>query len=194
MTSGPLPIGGASLLRLRGDNLGKVARDREFVPMNLVGVRLEMPSNAPVVLLREVEGARYLPIWIGAVEAQAIVVALEKEEFPRPLTHDLLRLIVEGLGASVDRIVVTELREQVFYADLVLILGGRHIHVGSRPSDALALAARTAAPIYVAEAVLEHAAIEIAEDEDEDTVIQRFREALEDVTVEDFLDPPSQTG
>jgi len=76
----------------------------------------------------------------------------------------------------------------------VLILGGRHIHVGSRPSDALALAARTAAPIYVAEAVLEHAAIEIAEDEDEDTVIQRFREALEDVTVEDFLDPPSQTG
>lgn len=158
--------------------------------MNLVGVRLEMPSNAPVVLLREVEGARYLPIWIGAVEAQAIVVALEKEEFPRPLTHDLLRLIVEGLGASVDRVVVTELREQVFYADLVLILGGRRIHVGSRPSDALALAARTAAPIFVAEAVLEHAAIEIAEDEDEDMVIQRFREALEDVTVEDFLDPP----
>ena len=167
-----------------------MADDGDLVRMNLVGVRLEVPSNSPIVLLREETGIRYLPIWVGAVEAQAIVVALEEEKFPRPLTHDLLKLVVEALGASVERIVVTDLQGSVFYADVVLNLGGRRVHVGSRPSDAIALATRTSSPIFAKPDVLDQAGIEIREDESEEDVVNRFRQALEDVTVEDFLDPP----
>jgi bifunctional DNase/RNase len=156
------------------------------VPMSVVGVRVELPSNTPIVLLRELSGERYLPIWIGAVEASAIASAMEGVEPPRPLTHDLLKNVVEAMGAAVTRVVITELRDSVFYADLVLSLDGEEIHVSSRPSDAIALAVRTDAPVFAMPIVLEDAGIEIRE-EDEEQEIERFREFLEDVTVEDFL-------
>jgi len=157
------------------------------VPMELVGVRIELPTNTPILLLREQEGSRYLPIWIGTPEATAIALALEGVEPQRPMTHDLLKLIVEGLGASVHQIRVTELREGTFFADLVLGTDNGEIVVSSRPSDAIALAARTGSPITAERALLDEAGVEIQnEDEDEEEEIEKFREFLEDITPEDF--------
>jgi bifunctional DNase/RNase len=155
------------------------------VPMELVGVRIELPTNTPILLLREQEGSRYLPIWIGTPEATAIALALEGVEPQRPMTHDLLKLVVERLGATVHQIRVTELREGTFFADLVLGTDDGEIVVSSRPSDAIALAARTGSPITAERALLDEAGVEI-QTEDEEEEIERFREFLEDVTPEDF--------
>ncbi len=157
----------------------------ESVPVELVGVRIELPSNTPIVLLRERGGDRYLPIWIGAGEATAIALALEGVEPQRPLTHDLLTTIVEHLSATVDRVVVTELREGIFFADLVLRRGEEEFVVSSRPSDAIALAARTDAPISVFPGVLDEAGVEIR-DEEEEEAVARFRSFLDSVNPEDF--------
>lgn len=163
------------------------------VPVDVVGVRVELPSNSPIVLLRERTGNRYLPIWIGAPEAQAIVSALEGVEPPRPQTHDLLSNVIEALGATVEGVEVVDLRDNIFFADLVINHGGRTIRVSSRPSDAIALAVRVEAPVFVAPQVLLDAGIEFSEETEEDE-IERFREMLEDVTVADFMkdvDPDS---
>ena len=157
----------------------------DAVSMELLGVRIEYPTNQPIVLLREVGGTRHLAIWIGAMEATAIAYAVEGVTPQRPFTHDLLRLTTEALGAQVDRVTVTELRESVYYADLVFAQEGEEVHVSSRPSDAIALAARTGAPLYATENVLEDAGIEI-QDEDEEEEVERFREFLEDLSPEDF--------
>lgn len=157
----------------------------ESIPVELVGVRIELPTNTPIVLLREVGGSRYLPIWIGAGEATAIAFALEGVEPQRPLTHDLLKLSSEALGAKVDRVVVTELRDGIYYADLVFVRDGTEVVVSARPSDAIALAARTEAPISVHPTVLEEAGVEIR-DEDQEEEVERFRDFLESVTPEDF--------
>jgi bifunctional DNase/RNase len=157
----------------------------EGVPMELVGVRIELPSNQPIVLLREVGGTRFLPIWIGAVEATAIAYALEGVKPQRPLTHDLLKAVTESLGAEVARVVVTELRSGIYFADLVFSLDGKEVHVSSRPSDAIALAARSSAPLFASVDVLEEAGVEIRDD-DEEAEVERFREFLEHVTPEDF--------
>jgi len=155
------------------------------VPVELVGVRIELPSNQPIVLLKEVEGTRYLPIWIGAGEATAIAFALEGVRPQRPLTHDLLKLSVEALDATVQRVVVTEMRDGIYYADLVLTREGEEITVSSRPSDAIALAARTGSPIFVSPQVLEESGVEIRDEEEEDEVA-RFRNFLDSVKPEDF--------
>lgn len=155
--------------------------------MDLVGVRVEFPSNQPMVLLRESAGTRYLAIWIGAPEAAAIAYALEGVTPQRPFTHDLLKLTTEALGASVDRVTVTELRDSVYYADLVLGKNGEEVTVSSRPSDAIALAARTGAPLFATNQVLEDAGIEI-QDEDEEEEIAKFREFLDDLSPEDFAE------
>ena len=155
------------------------------IPMDLIGVRIELPTNQPIVLLRETDGARYLPIWIGAVEATAIAYALEGVVPQRPLTHDLLKTVSESLGATVVRVVVTELRDSVYYADLVLTKGEDEVTVSSRPSDAIALAARMGAPLFATPQVLEDAGIEIRDD-DEEAEIEKFREFLDDITPEDF--------
>lgn len=160
----------------------------ESVPVELVGVRIELPSNTPIVLLREQGGDRYLPIWIGAGEATAIALALEGVEPQRPLTHDLLMTLVERLGATVAGVVVTELRDGIYYADLVLVRGDDRIVVSSRPSDAIALAARTEAPISVFPVVLDEAGVEIRTEEEEDAVA-RFRSFLDTVSPEDFDTP-----
>ena len=158
----------------------------QSIPMDLVGVRIELPTNQPIVLLRETNGSRYLPIWIGAVEATAIAFALEGAEPQRPLTHDLLKDVTESLGADIAKVVVTELKEGIYYADLVFRQNGGEVHVSSRPSDAIALAARTKAPLYAAPEVLEEAGVEIRDEEDEDAEVERFREFLENIDPEDF--------
>jgi len=161
-------------------------RPAEGIPVELVGVRIELPTNQPIVLLREVGGQRFLPIWIGANEATAIAFALEGVEPQRPLTHDLLKLSIEALGSAVDRVVVTELRDGIYYADLVFRAAEREVSVSSRPSDAIALAARTGSPIFVFPGVLEEAGVEIRDEEEEEDEIQRFRNFLDSVNPEDF--------
>lgn len=160
----------------------------ESVPVDLVGVRIELPSNTPIVLLREHGGDRYLPIWIGANEATAIALALEGVEPQRPLTHDLLNTVIGRLDAVVDRVVITQLRDGIYYADLVLVRDGREVVVSSRPSDAIALAARVQAPITVLPVVLDEGGVEIR-DEDEEAAVERFRSFLDTVTPEDFDTP-----
>jgi bifunctional DNase/RNase len=154
--------------------------------MELVGVRIELPTNQPIVLLRETGGVRYLPIWIGATEATAIAFALEGVEPQRPLTHDLLRDVTLGLGATIERVVVNDLREGIYYADLVLGGDGGEVVVSARPSDAIALAARTDAQLYASPEVLDEAGVEIKEDDDEEAEVERFREFLDTVQPEDF--------
>lgn len=154
--------------------------------MELVGVRIELPTNQPIVLLREADGVRYLPIWIGATEATAIAFALEGVEPQRPLTHDLLRDVTVGLGATIDRVVVNDLRDGIYYADLVLLVGDGEVTVSSRPSDAIALAARTEARLFATPEVLEEAGVEIKDDDDEEAEVERFREFLDTVQPEDF--------
>lgn len=156
------------------------------IALELLGVRIELPTNQPIVLLREVGGTRYLPIWIGAVEATAIAFALEGVEPDRPLTHDLLRLVTDSLEATVRSVTVTELRDGIFYADLVLTRPeGEDVVVSSRPSDAIALAARTKAPLFASAEVLEQVGVEIRDEGEEDEV-ERFRAFLEDINPEDF--------
>lgn len=159
--------------------------------MTVSGVRVELPTNTPIVLLRVQGGDRYLPIWVGPVEAMAISAALEGVAAPRPQTHDLLASVISAMDATLERVVVTELHENVYFAELVLTHGEGEIIVSSRPSDAIALAVRTGASVYAHQSVLDQAGIEI-QDESTDDEVERFREMLEDMTVEDFLDPGDQ--
>ncbi|MGN6332651.1 MAG: bifunctional nuclease family protein [Motilibacteraceae bacterium] len=153
--------------------------------VDVVGVRVEMPANQPIVLLKEVAGDRYLPIWIGATEATAIAFAQQGVVPPRPLTHDLLRDVLEALGQQLTQVRITELRDGVYYAELVLSGGAE---VSARPSDAIALALRTGSPIYAADTVLGEAGIAIP-DEQEDEV-EKFREFLDQISPEDFEGGP----
>lgn len=152
-----------------------------FHALDVIGVRVEMPSNQPIVLLKEIGGPRYLPIWVGAVEATSIAFAQQGVQPPRPLTHDLLKDILAALGITVDSIHLTELRDGVFYS-LINLQGG--VTVSARPSDAIALALRTGSPILGSEELLQEAGIEIP-DQSEDEV-EKFKEFLEGITPEDF--------
>ena len=156
--------------------------------MTLVGVRVELPTNNPIVLLRESDGDhRVLPIFIGAVEATAIAFALQGVVTQRPMTHDLMRDLLQELGVQVERVVVTELKEGTFFAELSLTQpSGDTVTVSSRPSDAIALAARLGTPIYADEAVLEEAAIEVSEEDEQEEEVEKFRAFLQDVNPEDF--------
>lgn len=159
--------------------------------MELVGVRVDMPSNTPVMLLREVAGdRRLLAIMIGGPEAQAIAFALDGVETRRPLTHDLVVLLLEELGAQVERVVISAMRDDVYYADLVLRSGGDTHVVSARPSDAMALAVRIGSPVYADEAVLAEAGYldvpEDIDDEDDEDVVEEFKEFIDQVNPEDF--------
>jgi bifunctional DNase/RNase len=168
------------------------------IELNLVGVRVELPTNTPILLLRETNGNRFLPIFIGPVEAHAIVSALQGHEPPRPMTHDLLKNMLDELGVVPEQISITELRDSTFFASIRLNLRGAAYEISSRPSDAIALAVRTGIPIFASEEVLEEASIPIegaeaqmAEgrfplDTTDEAELQRFREFLEQVTPEDF--------
>ena len=149
--------------------------------VDVIGVRVEMPSNQPIVLLREASGERYLPIWIGAVEATAIAFAQQGVVPPRPLTHDLLKDVLEATGNELTEVQITSVTDRVFYANLVFASG---VEVSARPSDSIALALRTGTKIVVSDEVLDEAGLAVpAEQEDE---IEKFREFLDEITPEDF--------
>jgi len=144
-------------------------------------VRVEMPSNQPMVLLRERGGDRYLPIWVGSAEASAIAFAQQGVVPPRPLTHDLMRDIIEALGRTLEEVRIVAIKDNVFHAELHFDGG---LTVGSRSSDAIALALRTGTRIMGADEVLETGGVAVP-DEDEDEV-EKFREFLDQISPEDF--------
>ena len=155
--------------------------------MSIYGVSFDVVGKQPIVLLKTVGGNKFLPIWIGHAEAAAILMKLQGNETPRPMTHDLMTQILGELSAEVTRITVTELRENTFYARITLRAQTSELEIDSRPSDALALAVRSDAPIFAADAVIEENAIEFEHEvEDTEAVVERFKEFLEDVTPEDF--------
>lgn len=163
-----------------------------MIPMALMGVRVEVPTNQPIVLLREEGGARYLPIFIGPPEATAIVYALQGMETPRPMTHDLFTTVLAEVGVRLEQVEITELHDGTFFAEITLRRGDETLRISSRPSDAIALAVRMDhdVPIFAAEAVLDEAGVIYeAEDEDESVPdIEEFREFLDQVRPEDFAD------
>ena len=156
-------------------------QDAALAELTVVGVRVELPSQQPIVLLKEAAGDRYLPIWIGAVEATAIAFAQQGVVTARPMTHDLLRDLLEALDRPLREVRITDLRDGVFYAELHFDEG---VVVSARPSDAIALAMRTGTTVRGAEQVLAEAGIAIP-DEQEDEV-EKFREFLDTITPEDF--------
>lgn len=163
-----------------------------MIEVELSGVRVEMPSNTPLVVLREVGAPhRELSIFIGGPEATAIAFALEGVETPRPLTHDLFVTVVGELGSEISRVEVTELRDSTFFAMLHFGDQASETAVSSRPSDAIALAVRTGAPIFVAREVMDEAAIEPAPPTtspvvNPDEVVAEFRQFIDNVDPEDF--------
>lgn len=160
-----------------------------MIELELVGVRVELPHNQPIVLLRERNGERFLPIWIGAVEATSIAFALQGVVTARPMTHDLMKDLLSELGVHVDRIVVTELRDGTFYAEIQMTQARQSVIVSSRPSDAIALAVRATVPIYANEHVLAEAGIHIEEEDNlEENLdeVRQFKEFLDQVSPEDF--------
>lgn len=163
--------------------------------MQVVGVRIEMPSNQPIVLLKEIDGVRFLPIWVGAVEATAIAFAQQGIIPPRPLTHDLMQDIVESLDATLTAVQVTAIEEGVFMASLLIRNpDGNAVSISARPSDAIALALRTHSNILADSDLLDNVGIEIPEDVAQDALnasgesseMERFREFLDQINPEDF--------
>jgi bifunctional DNase/RNase len=157
------------------------------IPLSLIGVRVEVPTNQPIVLLREEGGARFLPIFIGSPEATAIVYALQGMETPRPMTHDLFKTVLDGLSVKLEKVEITQLHEGTFYAEIEIDSDGAKSRISSRPSDAIALAVRYGGniPIFADEAVLDEAGVLFEADEEEQEVAQ-FREFLDNITPEDF--------
>lgn len=149
--------------------------------VSVVGVRVELPASQPIVLLKESDGERYLPIWIGAVEATAIAFAQQGVTTVRPMTHDLFRDVLGALSRPLRQVVITDVQEGIYFATLVFDEG---IEVSARPSDAIALAMRTGTQVFCAESVLDNAGI-IVPDEQENEV-ERFREFLDNISPEDF--------
>ncbi len=155
--------------------------------MVIYGVSFDMVGKQPIVLLKTADGNKFLPIWIGHPEAAAILMKLQGANTPRPMTHDLLTDMLEKLEARVIRIAVTELRENTFYAVVTVAVDGSEIEIDSRPSDAIALAVRSDAPIYADDSVIEESAIEFEhEDVNEEEVVEEFKKFLDEVKPEDF--------
>jgi bifunctional DNase/RNase len=157
--------------------------------MSLVGVRVEVPTNQPIVLLRENDGQRYLPIYIGSPEATAIVYALQGMDTPRPMTHDLFTTVLEETGVRLSQVVITEMRDSTFFAEIELVRDDGTTRISSRPSDAIALAVRSGVPvpIYADEGVLEEAGVLFEQEDDEDErLVEQFTEFIEQVRPEDF--------
>jgi bifunctional DNase/RNase len=155
--------------------------------MVIYGVSFDLVGKQPIVLLKTAEGNKFLPIWIGHPEAAAILMKLQGASTPRPMTHDLVTEMLSQLDAQVVRITVTELRESTFYAQITVAQDGSEIEVDSRPSDAIALAIRADAPIFVADRVIEESAIEFeGEEVNEEQIVSEFKEFLDQVSPEEF--------
>ncbi|HEX3293863.1 MAG TPA: bifunctional nuclease family protein [Solirubrobacterales bacterium] len=156
--------------------------------MTIYGVSFDMVGKQPIVLLKTVDGNKFLPIWIGHPEAAAILMKLQGASTPRPMTHDLLSDVLDQMEAKCEKVSVTELRDNTFFASITISMNGSELEIDSRPSDALALAVRTSAPIFAADEVIEESAIEFEGEEVEDTeqVVEKFKDFLDNVTPEDF--------
>ncbi|MBP7694232.1 MAG: bifunctional nuclease family protein [Anaerolineales bacterium] len=166
-----------------------------MVEVTIDSIRVSLMSQHRVVILKDVDGDRYLPIWIGPCEADAITVTLQEVEVPRPLTHDLLKNVISEMGGEVEHILISELKNEVFYARIVLEVNGRHLEIDSRPSDALALAVRLRVPVYIEDAVMEKAAVHPeAEVEEEgapaasgdDAKLDAFKDFLNSLDLDDL--------
>ena len=154
----------------------------ELVPMSIKGLMLDPVSNSPIVVLKDDDEKFFLPIWVGIFEANAIALQLENITTPRPMTHDLLRNMISELDARVIRIVINDLRDSTFFAQIRIVVGhagsDRMLEVDARPSDAIALALRTEAPIYVAQTVLDQAQTITPDSEDQDEKVKKWFENL----------------
>ncbi len=160
-----------------------------MVLLELIGVRVEMPANTPMLLLREAQGRhRLLPIYIGSPEASAIHYALEGVEPPRPLTHDLFLDVLSELGATVTRVVVTEIRDRTYYAELHLETPNGAKVISARPSDAVALAVRCGAELFASDELVDEVGQEPVAEPDDDAaeIIDEFKDFIENVSPEDF--------
>ncbi len=161
-----------------------------MIPLTLIGVRVEVPSNQPIVLLREAEGTRYLPIFIGAPEATAIVYAMQGMDTPRPMTHDLFKQVLDSRNIVLRRVDITALEDRTFFAELHLDHAGEIARIDSRPSDALALAVRYGTDqveLFADESVLDEAGVELPDEEEgSEAEVEQFREFLETISPEDF--------
>ena len=164
--------------------------------VDVVGVRLELPSNQPVLILRDQNATRYLPLWIGTAEATAISLALEGVEPARPLTHDLIGTIISSLGGQISSITISELVDGTFFATINFL---NHDSISARPSDAVAIAIRAGVPVFVAQEVMDFAGMDLAIDDDYDSnrgdlagqemsqeELDKFRAFLDDIQPEDF--------
>jgi bifunctional DNase/RNase len=159
-------------------------QNEELILVELKGLMLDPGSNAPIILLKEKAGSELLPIWIGVFEANAIALQIENVQTPRPMTHDLLKNVIQDLSAHVDRIVVTELKENTFYAVIHLRTDGSAVVVDARPSDAIALALRSGAPIFVEDSVI--ASARSVESSKESMVVGRLQKWLENLSDEEL--------
>ena len=163
-----------------------------MVEVSIDSIRVSLMSQHRVVILKDIDSDRYLPIWIGPCEADAITVTLQEMEVSRPLTHDLLKNVIGEMGGEVEYIVISDLRNDVFYARIVMSAGGKRLEVDSRPSDALALAVRLHVPVYIEEAVMEKAAVLPEEEMEgegtagEETRLDAFKDFVESLDLEDL--------
>ena len=163
--------------------------DNGLTRMSIYGINLDLFSSSPIVILKVDEKNRYLPIWIGQPEARSILMKLQNQEFSRPLTHDLAVDLVAQLGGAMERVTVTRLQDQTFYATISLVVGGKVMEVDSRPSDAIALAVRAGADIFASNEVIEEAGVvfeEAMEDAPEEEVVDKFKDWMNRVSPEDF--------
>ncbi len=155
-----------------------------LIRLTVRGIAVDPITNMPIIILKDVEERKALPIWVGIFEANAIALELEKVSTPRPMTHDLMRSILEGLGVSVRQVIINDLKDNTFFAVIELARNGTAINIDSRPSDAIALALRVNAPIFVTEQVVAQAkSVEISEEKEE---TDKWKEWLEHLKPEDF--------
>ena len=150
------------------------------IEMTIKGLMVDPVTNMPIIILRDKEGQKVLPIWVGIFEANAIALQIENVSTPRPMTHDLLRNVIQDLHASVQKVVVCDLQENTFYALIYLLLNGETVAIDARPSDAIALALRTRSPIFVEDAVIDHAkTVDFSSEKDDADRLQKWLESLD---------------
>jgi hypothetical protein len=158
-----------------------------MLEMKVKGLTLDPLTNMPIVILKDLEEERALPIWVGIFEANAIALEMESVPTPRPMTHDLIKNILEGIQAEVSRIVINDLQDNTFYAVILLSFNGTEVTIDSRPSDAIALALRVDAPIFVAKKVLDEArSLDLPDTEQLEDDKEQWKEWLENIRPEDF--------
>jgi uncharacterized protein len=154
------------------------------IEMTIKGLMVDPITNMPIIILRDKDGQRVLPIWVGVFEANAIALQMENVTTPRPMTHDLLKNVILDLKADIQKIVVSDLRENTFYALIYLVVNGEPVAVDARPSDAIALALRAQAPIYVEDRVIDHAkTVDFVPDKENSERLQKWLESLDPETM-----------